>query len=274
MALGEAIVSAINGTNQLIGNIVQMGINEHWNRKNYNFQREQFNYQKYLNNNQIQIQSADARKAGINPLAMTGGNLTAGNYTNSFSPSGNPVEGMSGILSGLARIIADKDMNDNNNETSRSNNKDSNDTEKEIADSNNKTQKKIAEINAKSQEKQALLKIMSEEKMHSDTLAENQYQFDVNNERYVRQLETESRETAVTNLQKAYETWFEMVYHQKISSGESGDVASRLYSDIKKMGENAWKFLTGDTKKFYDWYIQSGFQIDVSDYTSSVRRRN
>lgn len=257
-----------------LGNIVKNVIDTSSNTRNYNFQREQFRYQQYLNNNQFQIQSADARKAGINPLAMNGGTLSSGNYTNQSTPATNPFEGTSSLVSSIISNIVQERMNNNNNNTSRDNTKSSNDTQKEISEINNETQKEIAEINAKSQEEQTRMKIKSEEKMHSDTLGENQYQFDVNNERYVRQLETESRSTAVSNLQKAYETWYEMIYHQKIGSGESGGVASRLYSDIKKMGENAWKTLTGDTKKFYDWYMESGFNIDVSDYTSSVRRRD
>lgn len=57
-------------------------------QENFKRQDELFEYQKYLNNNATQIQAADAQKAGINPLAMTGGNLSSGSYSNVNSGAG------------------------------------------------------------------------------------------------------------------------------------------------------------------------------------------
>lgn len=143
----------------VVGNVISQIANKFTNDKNYNFQQEQFRYQQYLNNNQFQIQSADARKAGINPLAMNGGTLSSGNYSNQSMPYSNPFEGTSSLISSVISNTIQKKMNDNNNETSRSNTKDSNETQKEIAEDNNETQKEIAEINARSQETQTQMKI-------------------------------------------------------------------------------------------------------------------
>lgn len=58
------------------------------NSKNLAFQREQFEYQKYLNQNQYQMMAQDAAKAGINPLAMSGGNVSSSSFSGS-SAQGN-----------------------------------------------------------------------------------------------------------------------------------------------------------------------------------------
>ena len=52
---------------------------EELNKKSERFEREKLDYQKYLNANQNQIMASDSLKAGINPIAMSGGSLTAGN---------------------------------------------------------------------------------------------------------------------------------------------------------------------------------------------------
>lgn len=56
---------------------------EKLNAQNLAFQREQFEYQKYLNENQFQMMSSDAAKAGINPLAMSGGNVSSSSFSGS-----------------------------------------------------------------------------------------------------------------------------------------------------------------------------------------------
>ena len=127
-------------------------MNKDINEKNLDFAREQFQYQKYLNNNQFQIQSADAQKAGINPLAMTSGSLNGGSYSN----SSNPMESVYNVQLGslvaeFANIANQKQMN-----------KESNDTSKEIATLNANNSKDIA-----------ILKILSDEKIASN-LNENQ----------------------------------------------------------------------------------------------------
>ena len=55
--------------------------------------QNQFDYQKYLNENQTQISARDAALAGINPLAMTGNSVSAGNASTAGSVSDGKVAG-------------------------------------------------------------------------------------------------------------------------------------------------------------------------------------
>lgn len=65
---------------------------EKLNAQNLAFQREQFEYQKYLNQNQFQMMSQDAAKAGINPLAMQGGNVSSSSFSGSSAQgTQNPI---------------------------------------------------------------------------------------------------------------------------------------------------------------------------------------
>lgn len=98
-------------------------------------QDKAFDYQKYLNNNQIQIQAADAQKAGINPLAMQGGTLSSGSYSNvsanqSATPQ-SPNTAMGDSIGSIGNAILNGAIN------------------KSIADSYNSTSKDIANTNAK-----------------------------------------------------------------------------------------------------------------------------
>ncbi len=114
------------------------------NDKNLDFAKEQFQYQKYLNNNQFQIQSADAQKAGINPLAMTAGSLNGGSYSNASHPMETPQLGdLSNAVSRFLEMQTQKEISDKTNETNAS-----------IADANNKNSKDIA-----------ILKVLSDEKI-------------------------------------------------------------------------------------------------------------
>lgn len=147
--------------------------NEKINEKNLDFAREQFQYQKYLNNNQFQIQSADAQKAGINPLAMNAGSLNGGSYSNASHPMEPVYNGELGSLAmQFANIANQKEMNSKTNETNAS-----------IADANNKTSKDIAVLKAltdkdiadnlnKSQLDRLVRSLASQEKIASWTVDE------------------------------------------------------------------------------------------------------
>lgn len=152
----SAIISGIGTVGSTIGSIISRErtnkSNEKINNKNLDFSREQFQYQKYLNNNQFQIQSADAQKAGINPLAMTAGSLSGGSYSNASHPMESVYNGELGsLITQLANIANQKDMNDKTNETNAS-----------IADANNKNSKDIA-----------ILKVLSDKEI-ADNLNKSQ----------------------------------------------------------------------------------------------------
>lgn len=110
-------------TTGVVGTIANLGMNLWTQKKNINMQEQQLQYQKWLNANQQQLQVADAQKAGINPLAMNGGTVQAGSYSNV-----QPAQmDNSGILSMIESMIGAK-------------------TQRDIADEQAEIQKQIAEI--------------------------------------------------------------------------------------------------------------------------------
>lgn len=131
------------------------------NQTNLDFQKEQFQYQKYLNNNQIQIQSADAQKAGINPLAMNGGSLSAGNYSNASIPMQNGASEFAGLANLVAQFAGMKNQKAMNKATNESN--------KDIAFANASNALEIAKMQQDTQ----ILKILSDRDI-ADNLNKNQ----------------------------------------------------------------------------------------------------
>ena len=122
------------------------------NAKNEAFAREQFEYQKYLNQNQISIQASDASKVGINPIAMHSGSLSSG----SFNLNQQTPDYSIGAKTSLAGTIISSLINSVASSFNTS--------------SNNKTSKAVAEINAKSAEDIEKAKIDSHEKLEEKRL--------------------------------------------------------------------------------------------------------
>lgn len=151
-----AIASGLGSIGSTIGSIISQDrtnkVNAKINKKNLDFAREQFQYQKYLNNNQFQIQSADAQEAGINPLAMNAGSLSGGSYSNSSNPMESVYNGELGSLITQFANIANQ---------------------KQMSDEKNKTDEKIADLNASNSKDIAILKILSDENI-AKNLNENQ----------------------------------------------------------------------------------------------------
>lgn len=122
--------------------------------RNFANQDRQFNEQSYLNRNGIQIQAADAQKAGINPLAMSSGTLSTASASNVSSSTVNgsqPSVDSTGALMSLINIASQKSMNNATNETSEKNTEANNKTAENINAQDNATKKDIAkmEIDAK-----------------------------------------------------------------------------------------------------------------------------
>lgn len=180
--------------------------NAKMNDKNLDFQREQFNYQKYLNNNQFQIQSADAQKSGINPLAMTVGSLNGGSYSNASHPMETPQLGdLSNVVSRFLEMQTQKEISDKANETNAS-----------IADANNKNSKDIA-----------ILKVLSDEKI-ADNL--NKAQLD----RLVRSLSSQEKIASWTvSEQKRHNTATESLQGKLVDSQVVLNNSQASYNDKK-----------------------------------------
>lgn len=121
----------------VVGNIWNAYQGKKTSDRNYNIQKEQLEYQKYLNNNQIQMQVADAEKAGINPLAMNGTqSLQSGSYSNVQQSSID-----TSALSSIAQtIIQNKNAKEIAEEQARN--------QKEIAEIQQQTAIDVANINA------------------------------------------------------------------------------------------------------------------------------
>lgn len=155
-AFGSPVLSTALALGNTVGSIWSQErankMNKDINEQNLDFAREQFQYQKYLNNNQFQIQSADAQKAGLNPLAMSAGSLHSGSYSNSTNPMESVYNGA------LAPLIAQF--------ASLSN-------QKQISDDKNKTDEKIAALNASNSKDIAILKILSDKEI-ADNLNKTQ----------------------------------------------------------------------------------------------------
>ena len=105
------------------------------NSENIAFQREQFDYQKYLNENQYQMTASDMQKAGLNPMLMNGANLTSGSYqSNAQAPQAiSPNIDLSAVSNIASAYMQSR-------------------TQKDIASDSNQTSKDVANINASSQE--------------------------------------------------------------------------------------------------------------------------
>ena len=77
------------------------------NKKQEKFEREKLDYQKYLNSNQYQIQASDSLKAGINPIAMSGGSLSSGNASLNLQQSDYSSIANAGAAIGSSMISAE-----------------------------------------------------------------------------------------------------------------------------------------------------------------------
>lgn len=120
----------------IVGTIANLGMDLWTQKKNINIQEQQLQYQKWLNANQQQLQVADAQKAGINPLAMNGGTVQAGSYSN-VQPAQMDT---SGALSMIENMIGAKTQKDIANEQAE--------TQKQIAQIQHQTAIDVANINA------------------------------------------------------------------------------------------------------------------------------
>lgn len=195
--LGTIVGSSIAGVAGLgstaIGNFLRNKSTSSTNKTNMNIallnamqQQERFRYQKYLNNNQIQINAADAQKAGINPLAMNGSSLSSGSWSNIDAHQQATDYDMSGINQSAIAIgdmINQRGIANSNNQTS-----------KEVAKGNNDTSVKIAEINAANAEKMNKDRLDSEEKIkEQEMLLDAERINQSNNSDYEQRLETYHR---------------------------------------------------------------------------------
>lgn len=127
------LAAGIAATSQLMNNLSTNKANQ----ANLDFANKQFNEQKFLNRNQIQLQTADAMKAGINPAALNTSSLSSGSFQSNQQP--NDYSAFADTISNLvtAKMQADtqKDINEANIQA-----------QKDIANSNNANTLKLEGI--------------------------------------------------------------------------------------------------------------------------------
>lgn len=157
--VGAALISgaatALNGGLSYLNNLYNRDLNE----KNLDFAREQFEYQKHLNQNQYQIAAADMEKAGINPAMAAGGvNLSSGSYSSGTSNTVAPQIDISPLIS-----LAQTKM--------------TNETQKQVADTQAESNQKVAETQAESNQKIALLQSQTQQNMLVQRLTQEDRQF-------------------------------------------------------------------------------------------------
>lgn len=230
-----------------------------------------------------------------------------GNPNQSWSNLSPALSDMSGVISSLSDLgktlnekkLA-KDQLESNEDIADKNRKSSED----ITASNNSTQLKLESMKEQSELIQQLITInhdkemkkedreavaqnilnqlesnekiagmnnASKEKIAGNELSENQYQFDVANERAQRQLINQSKSEAIDNLSKAYKEFCRLYGYSYDDQSSGSGTAGTIYSAMRA-GVSGIERLTGRNREFWDWYVSRGFNVDTG-YHSSVRRR-
>lgn len=140
------LAQSILGDNQDSDIDKQIKSTEAINAKNEAFAREQFEYQKYLNKNQISIQASDASRAGINPIAMHSGSLSSGSFNLNQQTPDYSVGAKTSLVGTIIGSLI-------NSATSSRNTSSTNKTSKDVADINASVEKSRIESNEKLEEK-------------------------------------------------------------------------------------------------------------------------
>lgn len=110
--------------------------------RNYEMQKQTNAQNMYLNTHQQQISSADALKAGINPLAMNGSSMNSVGYDNVSQPTLDTSQ-LSDALSTLLNAQVSMKNNESTNQVTKEINESNNQTALDIARMNNATQRSI-----------------------------------------------------------------------------------------------------------------------------------
>lgn len=276
MLIGSGIAAAASGAN--IG--FQAGTNkkaraqaEKWNQIQQSNWQQQFDYQKYLNENQAQIQAKDNALAGINPITGAGGSLQT--YSGSTSAQQASVSApqidASGIIAGIQQYnqlkhdteerAKDRESAERiaeiNASASRYGSELGNeashygsDVQAAIAAENRRTQKQIADDNRAAQQTIASLDRASREKIAGW-----------------------SNETQKT-LQKAQQEWTDSDNHREAAK-KLQQALEEAYDYGRELEAMKHLYITADTGEKYrlDDYLKM-LEADARAYENSPTRRS
>lgn len=259
---GSPVLSSALALGNTVGSIWSQErankMNKDINKQNLDFAREQFQYQKYLNNNQFQIQSADAQKAGINPLAMTAGSLNGGSYSNSSNPMQSVFNGELGPIIAQFASLANQ---------------------KQISDDKNKTDEKIASLNATNSKDIAILKILSDKEIAENL---NKTQIDL----LVKKLASEEKiaganlaentrhNKAVEEIQTSLANSQEVLNSGTVTHYKAMDALNAVNSAIdnllKESNDNRLNEYLQNDKKKLEQEIKNGKVKNATDIANSI----
>lgn len=232
LGLGLAAGLGAVGSN-VLGTILNYKSQNKWAEKNFDQQERMFEYQKYLNNNQMQIQAGDAQAAGINPLAMSGGSLSGGSYSNVSSPEVD-TSGIADALGQIASLQNESEIAKKHNETQTNiaNNqvkaqKYTADLDYEARQRQIESQERIALEKIASEERIALQKRTSDEKMHSERL---DFEIELALDRAARENYMTKREARDRYLKSLNEAWD--LYNLMTQGVSAGALKGRYSSEI------------------------------------------
>lgn len=243
------------------------------NQKNW---QAEFDYQKYLNENQYQIQAKDQTKAGINPIAANGGTLQAysGN-TNTASAAqmqqadySRGFEMLENVFSQIRALKHDSkerekdrenakkiaeinaEANKYGSDTSSEASKYSSDVQAAIAAENRKTQKQIADDNRAAQKAISNLDRQSREKIAGW-----------------------SNETQKA-IQKAQQEWTDSDDHREAAK-KLQKALEEAYDYGRELEAMKHLYITADTGEKYriDDYLKM-LEADARAYENSPTRRS
>lgn len=128
-------------------NRAQLDFANKWNAIQQNNWQQEFDYQRFLNKNQYQMQAVDMAKAGINPIAGNAGALQG--FSGNVSPdSPNTQAADYSFVGNAVQAGLDVYMQGRQLQQQRQLAQEQMDTQKEIADINAESAKAVATINA------------------------------------------------------------------------------------------------------------------------------
>ena len=237
LAVAGLIGAGIAGLSSIVSGLANNSATTKANEANLDFSNKQFNYQKFLNNNQYQIQASDAQKAGINPIAMQGGSLSSGSFS-----AGQQATDYSGIASAGGQIgsalinsSVQKSISSKNNDTSVEIARMQTQSQEELQKQKLESEERIENARLQAQKEMQEQKILADKELAGNELTAKVNQWKEENDRASKELAQKLSSMRVDNYSTAYDL-YERIFYKK-SSGGSGNISAVV---------NAFKDAFGD----------------------------
>lgn len=259
---GASVLS--NGVNALLNkfnNDRNSAIQDSINQANLEFANKQFEEQKYLNRNQVQLTASDMQKAGINPVMASGGaSLSAGSYqSNQQANQLNPYQIDSSAIQTMAQLYMQQEQLD---------------SQKKIASENNETNLEIAKINAEASNYSADQSYSASTYGADQSYSASKYATDrqvAEIKRHNQKAETYSRDQI---LQKQQQIWEDFALRKEqvqqawtALQNAKKDSDRKFKLEIYKSALNTLKTVSSEAREWYDSLsYQNIFQKEVDSF--------